>query len=104
MGDGVPNASIAITDFVTVTNFHYDTYTANIIEEAFSLVPGQYLVAIEETIFVNIGLAKIQTIFTLGTTWVNWSDNPIGKWSNNQCFKSFVTCLILPNFLDENDW
>jgi hypothetical protein len=109
MVDGVPDAIVAATEFVTVTNTLNDTYTANIIGEAFALAPGQYLVAIEQPTAENglpvdatVQLAITETIFTPGTTWINWPENPNGSWSNSEDFGFNFPFLIRPNFQNQS--
>nr|WP_055446585.1 T9SS type A sorting domain-containing protein [Lacinutrix mariniflava] len=98
MASDVPNAIIAQTEVVTITGVN-QSYTANIIGNAFSLDPGKYLIAIEEGTS-NISLATTENIFTVGTTWVNWPGNPNGTWSNNEDFGFNVSYLLRPNLQD----
>jgi hypothetical protein len=105
---GVPNTIIAQTDFVTVTATPNDLYTANITGGPFTLAPGTYLVAVEEPdtaggmpLGESVQIATTTTIFTPGTTWVDWPTNPIGTWANNEDLGISVSYLIRPNFQDD---
>jgi hypothetical protein len=98
MVSGIPNSIVAQTETVTINGIS-QKYTANISGGAYSLSPGQYLVAIEEG-SINITLATTAYKFTLGTTWINWPSNPNGKWSNNEDFNLYETYIIRPNLQD----
>ena len=104
---GVPNTIIAQTDFVTVTATANDLYTANITGGPFTLAPGTYVVAVEEPdtaggmpLGETVQIATATTIFTPGTTWVDWPTNPTGTWANNEDFAFNVSYIIRPNFQD----
>ncbi|WP_445713373.1 T9SS type A sorting domain-containing protein [Flavobacterium sp.] len=97
MVSGIPNTIVAQTETVTISGIS-QRYTANVSGGAYSLSPGQYLIAIEEGTS-NITLATTTDIFTPGTTWVNWPTNPNG-WSNNEDFGFNRSYIIRPNFQD----
>jgi hypothetical protein len=98
---GLPNAIVAQTVPVTITSTVDNLYTAAIVGGNYILIPGTYLVAIEEGT-LTMQLQQTASIFTPGTVWVNWPTIPTGTWTNVETFgssfsKSFV---IRPNFID----
>ncbi len=82
---GEPGTIIGYTD----TLFHVDdnggVYVLPTHGGSLSLPAGDFVVtAIEFDSTLGLGLAS--SIFTLGTTWVNWPTSPAGGWANNEFF------------------
>jgi hypothetical protein len=95
MVSGIPNSIIAQTEVVTINGIS-QTYTANISNGAFSLSPGQYLVAIEEESDISITIATTTDKFTPGKTWVKF---PITSttWNHNEYFDHNSSYILRPN-------
>lgn len=96
---GVPNAIIGSTDTMLYPNDSALLSTVNIHGGPLTLMPGNYVVTVVEfDSTVQIGLCN--TIFTTGTTWVNWPTSPAGGWANNEFFGSSFAkpYVIRPNF------
>ncbi len=94
MAAGTPNIVIGQTDSVTIANNVDSLYTVDINTDYLNLTPGIYTITIGEP-DSTLALANSNTIFTPGTTWVNWPTIPGGGWENTETFgvnfaKSFV--------------
>jgi hypothetical protein len=85
MAAGVPNNLIGQTDSVLIANNTDSLYTVDIDSDYLNLAPGFYTITLgEEDSTLAIGLTN--SIFTLGTTWVNWPTSPFNGWANNEDF------------------
>lgn len=101
MAAGVPNQVVASTDTMLYPDDSARFYTLQMSGGPVSLAPGMYAVTMVE-FDSTIQVGQTNTIFTNGTTWVNWPGSPFGTWANNEDFgaqfaKSYV---IRPNFAD----
>jgi hypothetical protein len=85
MAAGVPNAIIGSTDTLTYLDTNLLVTTVNMSGGPLTLMPGIYTVTAVE-FDSTLQLAQTNTIFTTGTTWVNWPTSPAGGWANNEFF------------------
>lgn len=82
---GVPNAVIGSTDTLLYPDDSARFYTVPVHGGPLTLAPGKYVVtAIEFDSTISLG--QTASIFTNGTTWVNWAGSPLGGWGNNEAF------------------
>lgn len=81
---GTPSTIVATTDTIIYPDDSARYYVLEF-DPPLNLATGKYaFTAIEFDSTLAVGLTD--DIFTLGTTWVDWSSNPLGGWANNEDF------------------
>ena len=92
-----PVAILAQTTPLTIVDLVDSLYTMPISTGPLNLVPGNYMVAIEEG-DSNVVIGTCTAIFTPLTTWVTFPGAPILPWAHNEDYGFPVSYLIRPNF------
>jgi PKD repeat protein len=93
MAGGTPNATLAFTLPIIISDTAASWYTLPIIGGALSLLPGTYVVGIQEAVDYNVTLGTNSAAYTPGTSWVFFS----GSWGNNEDFSFFNSYNIIAN-------
>jgi len=97
MVGGLPNAVIAQTDTLVMTNIVDSLYTMPIQGGSINLAAGDYMVAVNEgDSTLNLGYSN--TVVTPGTTWLTWPTSPMLPWANSEDFGFNISYIIRPNF------
>ncbi len=102
-----PNQIIAETEILTFENTNDLTTTLSFVGGPKVLLPGTYvLTAVERDKMLTIAVTK--GIFTPGTTFINWADNPQGNWAHNEDFganftNSYAIRLEIPRPMSDVD-
>ncbi len=93
---GTPSVIVATTDTIVYPDdsARFYTFTFN---PPLNLAAGKYaFTAIEFDSTMRLGTST--DIFTFGTTWVDFPNNPNGGWANNEDYNFNVTYVIRPIF------
>lgn len=99
---GTPTAMVAQTDnyvFTTADATNGVTLTLPFATPVPVVAGQEFLLCVSEN-QANVTPATSPQVFTLGTVWVTWDENPngAGVWSNSEDFGFNVSYLMRPNF------
>lgn len=94
---GEPGNVIALTDSIQIDTSTNTLWTVPIQGGPFFLAQDTFYVGVLEN-DSNVTLGTSNSIFTLGTGFVDFPTNPNPGWSNNEDFNFNVTYILRPNF------
>lgn len=99
MQGGVPSQILFTTDTITYPDDSARYYVLPIHGGHRALAPGNYVVTMIEFANHQVAVGTTNDVFTTGTTWINWANNPLGGWANSEAFgANFAkTFVIRPN-------
>ncbi|MDX2359400.1 MAG: choice-of-anchor J domain-containing protein [Crocinitomicaceae bacterium] len=97
MVGGLPNAVIAQTDTLALTDLVDSLYTMPIQGGPISLAAGDYVVAVNEG-DSTLALGYTNEIVTPATTYITWPTSPLLPWATSEDFGFNVSYIIRPNF------
>lgn len=93
MSGGTPNAVIASTNPIIITDTTANWYTLPIIGGSVTLSPATYVVGVQESTSGGVTLATNSSAYVPGTAWVFFS----ATWSNNEAFGFLNAYNVIAN-------